>query len=94
MGWDKDIHFVESDDFFATPYTTLVHCGSQFEALPGVIFLGVSNACPMDIKGQEREVSGSSEWLSGVTLYISSKEGRNFTQACVRVPLEVRQSND
>eukprot|EP00210_Caulerpa_lentillifera_P008415 g8027.t1 len=88
MGWDKDTHFVESNDFFASPHTNLVPCGTQFEAISGVIFLGVSNACPVDIKGQKREVKGSSDWLSGVTLYISTNNGRNFTQACVRVPLE------
>ncbi len=30
-GWDKNIHFVLSDDFFKSAHKKLVSCGNQFE---------------------------------------------------------------
>lgn len=32
-GWDKDIHFVRSDDFFKSQHTKLASCGNQFEVI-------------------------------------------------------------
>jgi len=31
--WDKDIHFVSSQDFFKSAHTKLVSCGNQFEII-------------------------------------------------------------
>lgn len=30
-GWDKDLHFVRSDDLFQTQHQKLIACGNQFE---------------------------------------------------------------
>jgi hypothetical protein len=30
-GWDKDMQFVASHDFFASEHHTMVPCGNQFE---------------------------------------------------------------
>ena len=32
-GWDKDLHFVRSDDLWDTKHTKLVACGNQFEGI-------------------------------------------------------------
>lgn len=32
-GWDKDLHFVRSDDLWDTEHTKLVACGNQFEVI-------------------------------------------------------------
>ena len=32
-GWDKDLHFVRSDDLWDTQHTKLVACGNQFEVV-------------------------------------------------------------
>ena len=32
-GWDKDIHFVASHDFFKSAHNKLVSCGNQFELI-------------------------------------------------------------
>ena len=32
-GWDKDMHFVHSTDFFKSAHTRLVACGNQFEVV-------------------------------------------------------------
>ena len=32
-GWDKDIHYVRSDDFFKSQHTKLASCGNQFEVV-------------------------------------------------------------
>ena len=32
-GWDKDMHFVHSTDFFKSAHTRLVACGNQFELI-------------------------------------------------------------
>ena len=89
VGWDKDVHFVTSEDFFQTPVTKTVSCGVQFEITSGVVFLGISNACPVDIYGKERSLSKSMDWLKGVTLYVSTDAGQTFHEACVPIALQV-----
>ena len=32
-GWDKDLHFVRSDDLWDSQHTKLVACGNQFEVV-------------------------------------------------------------
>lgn len=32
-GWDKDLHFVRSDDLWDSQHTKLVACGNQFEVI-------------------------------------------------------------
>ncbi len=32
-GWDKDMHFVRSADFFRSAHSKLVSCGNQFELI-------------------------------------------------------------
>lgn len=32
-GWDKDMHFVMSGDFFRSAHRKLVSCGNQFELI-------------------------------------------------------------
>ena len=32
-GWDKDMHFVHSTDFFKSAHTKLAACGNQFELI-------------------------------------------------------------
>ena len=32
-GWDKDMHFVRSADFFRSAHAKLVSCGNQFELI-------------------------------------------------------------
>ena len=88
-GWDKDVHFVASEDFFQTPETKTVPCGVQFEITSGVVLLGISNACPVDIYGVERSVSESMDRLKGVTLHVSTDAGQTFHEACVPVALQV-----
>ena len=31
VGWDEQIHFIQSDDFFASAHKKLASCGNQFE---------------------------------------------------------------
>ena len=31
VGWDEQIHFIRSDDFFASAHKKLASCGNQFE---------------------------------------------------------------
>ena len=31
VGWDEQIHFIQSDDFFASAHGKLASCGNQFE---------------------------------------------------------------
>ena len=35
-GWDKDMHFVVSTDFFKTKPRNIVPCGNQFEVKIGL----------------------------------------------------------
>lgn len=42
-GWDKDLHFVRSDDLWDSQHTKLVACGNQFE----VVGQRVSRLCQL-----------------------------------------------
>lgn len=33
IGWDKDLHFVRSDDMWDSQHTKLVACANQFEVV-------------------------------------------------------------
>ncbi len=39
-GWDKDMHFVHSTDFFKSAHTRLVACGNQFELVGHKVDVG------------------------------------------------------
>ena len=55
-GWDKDIHFVASHDFFKSAHNKLVSCGNQFELIgkkvrAAACLVGTLGATPaMDIE--------------------------------------------
>ncbi|GMH44817.1 hypothetical protein BSKO_12769 [Bryopsis sp. KO-2023] len=82
-GWDKDVHFVRSDDFFQTGHIKVKECGNQFEILAGNVFLGVPNSCPVDLDGKKRKLPENADALSGVSLYVSQDIGASFQEACV-----------
>ena len=48
-GWDKDMHFVHSTDFFKSAHTKLAACGNQFEIIghkvSAIKFFGEYSAC-------------------------------------------------
>jgi hypothetical protein len=44
-GWDKDIHFVVSHDFFQTAHKKVASCGNQFELVGHIVrlqFFGIT----------------------------------------------------
>ena len=50
-GWDKDMHFVHSTDFFKSAHTKLAACGNQFELIGHKVsateFSGEHSACAL-----------------------------------------------
>ena len=43
-GWDKDMHFVMSSDFFRSAHKKLVSCGNQFELIGAQVRPGCARA--------------------------------------------------
>eukprot|EP00884_Botryococcus_braunii_P007264 jgi/Botrbrau1/16539/Bobra.0327s0006.1 len=83
-GWDKDIHFVMSHDFFKSAHTRVASCGNQFELVGHIMYLALPSDCPVEPDGSSRFVPpGASS--SNVVLYISEDEGKSFTQSCLPV---------
>ena len=86
-GWDDNINFVRSDNFFATPPTVLVPCGNQFEVVDSQIMVAVPQTCPTNPDGTPRVVPQQTTVAgrTAVTLFVSGDEGTTFDEACVPV---------
>ncbi|KAK9831811.1 hypothetical protein WJX74_010382 [Apatococcus lobatus] len=82
--WDKDIHFVRSDDLFVK-HDKLVACGNQIEVLAGKVFLAMPSDCPVEPSGSKRNVPASATGRNSVSMYISDDEALSFSQACLPV---------
>ncbi|KAK9845742.1 hypothetical protein WJX81_001203 [Elliptochloris bilobata] len=83
-GWDKDMHFVISSDFFRSAHRKLVSCGNQFELIGSQVFVALPSDCPTHPDGSQRPVQpGASS--SSVVLYSSANEGKDFGQVCLPV---------
>ncbi|CAL5221253.1 g3408 [Coccomyxa viridis] len=83
-GWDKDMHFVHSTDFFKSAHTRLVACGNQFEVIGHKIFLALPSNCPTDPDGSSRSIDGQTK-ADSVVLYASADEAQTFEQVCLPV---------
>ena len=46
-GWDKDLHFVRSDDLWDSEHTKLVACGNQFEVVGQRVSISISHVCSL-----------------------------------------------
>jgi hypothetical protein len=84
-GWDKDMHFVVSTDFFKTKPRNIVPCGNQFEIINDQIYLAAPSDCPLYADGTKRKGAGSSGGgrARTVSLLVSEDEGLSFSEACV-----------
>ncbi|KAL6770526.1 hypothetical protein ACKKBF_B31605 [Auxenochlorella protothecoides x Auxenochlorella symbiontica] len=87
-GWDKDLHYVVSLDFFASPVARMVPCGNLFEVVASKVFLAVPSDCPLGADGKARSVPSRSVAGRTVTLYVSDWDGDDFTEVCLPSNLE------
>lgn len=84
-GWDKDLHFVRSDDLWDSQHTKLVACGNQFEVIGQRVFLAMPSACPVAPDGSKRSVPTGADDRGAVTMYTSDDNAETFKQACLPV---------
>ncbi|KAL3138147.1 hypothetical protein ABBQ38_005375 [Trebouxia sp. C0009 RCD-2024] len=84
-GWDKDLHFVRSDDLWDSHHTKLVACGNQFEVVGQRVFLAMPSACPVAPDGSKRSVPTGADDRGAVTMYTSDDNAQTFKQACLPV---------
>lgn len=87
-GWDKDLHYVVSLDFFVSPVARMVPCGNLFEVVASKVFLAVPSDCPLGADGKARSVPSRSVAGRTVTLYVSDWDGDDFTEVCLPSNLE------
>ncbi|KAK9828958.1 hypothetical protein WJX72_003046 [[Myrmecia] bisecta] len=84
-GWDKDIHFVSSEDFFKSSHRKIVSCGNQFEVLSSMIYLAMPSDCPVEPDGSKRALPPGADRGNSVSMYISHDEGKTFAPVCLPV---------
>lgn len=48
-GWDKDLHFVRSDDLWDSDHTKLIACGNQFEVIGQRVCCLPSSQCRAEL---------------------------------------------
>ncbi|BDA42979.1 Vacuolar protein sorting/targeting protein 10 [Coccomyxa sp. Obi] len=82
--WDKDMHFVTSQDFFKSAHNKLVSCGNQFEVIGRKVYLALPSDCPTEPDGSPRAVS-TAAGPNSVILYASDDEAKDFEQVCLPV---------
>jgi hypothetical protein len=87
-GWDKDLHYVVSLDFFKTPVAKMVPCGNLFEIVAKKVYLAVPSECPVGPDGKARKAPGTGISGRSVTMYVSDADGDDFTEVCLPVDLE------
>ncbi|KAL4423249.1 hypothetical protein ABPG77_000041 [Micractinium sp. CCAP 211/92] len=87
-GWDKDLHYAVSLDFFKTPAVKTVPCGNLFEIVAKKVFLAVPSECPVGPDGKARKTPKASVSGRTVTMYVSDADGDEFTEVCLPVNLE------
>jgi len=87
-GWDRDMHFIASHDFFRSAHTKVASCGNQFEAVGRTLYLAMPADCPVHPDGTTRPRHVPPAGGSGganVVLYTSADEGASWAQACLPV---------
>jgi sortilin len=92
-GWDKDMHFVASHDFFRSAHAKVASCGNQFEVVGRTLYLAMPADCPVHPDGSARPKraagggggGGGPGGGSNVVLYTSADEGATWLQACLPV---------
>lgn len=87
-GWDKDLHYVVSLDFFKSPVVKTVPCGNLFEIVAHKVYLAVPSECPLGPDGKTRKTPKQSMSGRTVTMYVSDADGDEFSEACLPVDLE------
>ncbi|GAB4816671.1 hypothetical protein N2152v2_003717 [Parachlorella kessleri] len=86
-GWDKDLHYVVSTDFFKS-VKKQIPCGNLFEIVAHKVFLAVPSDCPLGPDGRKKDTSKHTISGRTVTMYVSDWDGDDFTEACLPANLE------
>ncbi|KDD72009.1 hypothetical protein H632_c4009p0, partial [Helicosporidium sp. ATCC 50920] len=87
-GWDRDMQYVVSLDFFAGKPAKTVPCGNLFEVIGGKVFLAVPSDCPLGPDGAARQTPKTAIPGRSVTLYASDRDGDEFREVCLPTELE------
>lgn len=87
-GWDKDLHYAVSLDFFKSPVQKMVPCGNLFEIVAKKVYLAVPSDCPVGPDGKARKTPQTGVSGRTVTMYVSDADGDEFTEVCLPINLE------
>ena len=85
-GWDYNVHFVYSEDLFASPHEKLMKCGNAFEILNKDVYVAKVADCEEYHASADKDPSKFTG--SQVSLQISTDGGRKFNQACFPVSMD------
>ena len=64
VGWDEQIHFIRSDDFFASAHDKLASCGNQFEIAAHKVPFVLQSA--VRVLGSSSRLAGGLGWDFGL----------------------------
>ncbi|KAL4860184.1 Vacuolar protein sorting/targeting protein 10 [Chlorella vulgaris] len=87
-GWDSDLHYAVSLDFFKSPVVKMVPCGNLFEIVAKKVYLAVPSDCPVGPDSKPRKLPKTGVSGRSVTMYVSDADGDEFTEVCLPVNLE------
>lgn len=88
-GWDADLHYAVSLDFFASfPLARVVPCGNLFEVVGARVYLAVPSMCPLGPDGRKRAAPPRAVAGRTVTLYVSDEDADDFDEMCLPANVE------
>jgi len=90
--YDKNIHFVRSDDWFGSKHEKVFSCGNLMKKVGPLVYLVAPASCSLkDYKGKTQHGNKRSHELATdddhAHLYVSENGGRDFKEVCLPVAL-------
>lgn len=90
--YDKNIHFVRSDDFFNSKHEKVFSCGNIIKRVGSVVYLIAPSSCDLeDDRGKRQDETAKKHAIDNdenhAKLYVSKDYGRKFTEVCMPVSL-------
>jgi hypothetical protein len=90
--YDKNIHFVRSDDWFGSKHEKIFSCGKIVQKIGSLVYLVAPSSCALkDYKGRTQRGNRRSRELATdddhAHLYVSEDHGQTFREICIPVPL-------
>ena len=94
--YDRNIHFVRSDDWFGSKHEKIFSCGNIMRKIGNLVYLVAPASCSLkDYRGKTQHGNKRSKELAvdddHAHLYVSEDFGKTFKEVCLPIALNTRK---